>query len=80
MVTQAVSSDSVTTIVTAATGTRRFGHCRLDFSAGSGLLPLEIKAARRVRLGDVRHLEIFLSDYSRRAHLPLSFTARTRRT
>lgn len=48
---------------------RTAGGAEVDFvvEAGSGLLPLEIKAARRVRLGDLRHLEIFLSDYSRRA-------------
>ena len=48
---------------------RTAGGAEVDFvvEAGSGLLPLEIKAARRVRLGDLRHLEIFLSDYCRRA-------------
>jgi hypothetical protein len=34
---------------------------------GSRLLPIEMKAARRVRLSDVGHLEIVLSDYSRQA-------------
>jgi predicted AAA+ superfamily ATPase len=48
---------------------RTAGGAEVDFvvEAGSRLLPIEIKAARRVRLGDVRHLEIFLSDHARRA-------------
>jgi len=48
---------------------RTAGGAEVDFvvEAGSRLLPIEVKAARRARLGDVRHLEIFLSDYTRRA-------------
>ncbi len=48
---------------------RTAGGAEVDFvvEAGTRLVSIEIKAARRVRLSDVRHLEIFLSDYSRRA-------------
>ncbi len=48
---------------------RTAGGAEVDFvvEAGPRLVPLEVKASRRVRVGDVRHLEIFLSDYSGRA-------------
>ena len=48
---------------------RTAGGAEIDFVVESKgqLLPLEVKAASRVRLDDLRHLEIFLSDYARRS-------------
>ena len=41
----------------------------VDFVIESGrrLLPVEIKASKRIRTGDRRHPEIFLEDYGSRA-------------
>ncbi len=48
---------------------RTAGGAEIDFvlESGSRLLPVEVKASKRVRLSDLRHLEIFLADYSRPA-------------
>lgn len=48
---------------------RTAGGAEVDFvvESESRLLPVEVKASRRVRLGDVRHLELFLSYYPGRA-------------
>lgn len=52
---------------------RTAGGAEVDFVVESerGLFPLEVKASRRIRLGDLRQLEIFLSDYSKRARFAI---------
>ena len=48
---------------------RTAGGAEVDFVVESKrrLLPIEVKASKRVRLDDLRHIEIFLSDHARRA-------------
>jgi len=48
---------------------RTAGGAEVDFviERGPKLLPLEIKTARQITLHDLRHLEIFLTDYAKRA-------------
>jgi predicted AAA+ superfamily ATPase len=48
---------------------RTAGGAEVDFvvERGARLIPVEIKTARRIRIGDLRHLEIFLDDYARQA-------------
>jgi predicted AAA+ superfamily ATPase len=44
---------------------RTAGGAEVDFviESPNRLLPIEVKAGRRVRLGDLKHLENFLADY-----------------
>ncbi len=48
---------------------RTAGGAEVDFvvERGPRLIPLEIKTARRIRISDIRHLEIFLDDYGKQA-------------
>ena len=48
---------------------RTAGGAEVDFviEQSGRLLPVEVKSSKRVRLGDVRHLETFLADYGERA-------------
>ena len=45
---------------------RRRGRLRYLESAGRPL-PIEVKASKRVRVTQLRHLELFLGDYEKRA-------------
>ena len=46
---------------------RTAGGAEVDFVIESTkrLLPIEVKASKRVRLGDLRHMENFLADYQK---------------
>jgi predicted AAA+ superfamily ATPase len=48
---------------------RTAGGAEIDFVIESQrrLVPIEVKASKRVRLDDLRHIEIFLSDHAERA-------------
>ena len=48
---------------------RTAGGAEVDFVVEQSrrLLPVEVKSSKRIRLADVKHLDIFLSDYAKRA-------------